>query len=127
MAIEGESARPAASLPAPQESELCGVFVVDAVGNIVASNASARELWSADRRVLVGLPVALLFRGNEISTDPEFLTDEWARLKAEALDQWSMRPARRIGGPPFDARVRIERASGGAGSYIATVLPAQGR
>lgn len=105
-------------------SEICGAFVVDASGNVIASNASARQLWSEDHRSLLGRPLAELFSAGKIDAEPEAALVQWQQLKTETLDRWTTRPARRLDGGCLDVRLRLERASGGAGSYIATVLPA---
>jgi PAS domain-containing protein len=124
MATVAQSTSPLAS--APVDSDVCGVFVVDADGRVVASNASARQLWSTDARPLVALPLAALFSADLGAPEPEEVAQQWRQLKSDAMDRWTLRSAQRLNGPVCEVRLRVERASGGAGSYIATVLPVPG-
>jgi PAS domain-containing protein len=123
---------PVQSTPQPVssalDSDLCGVFVVDADGKVVASNASARALWSTATRPLISLPLAALFSSTSVSPEPGEgeVAEQWRQLKSDAMDRWTLRQARRLDDAPTgEVRLRLERASGGAGSYIATVLSVQ--
>lgn len=105
------------------DSDTCGVLVVDAIGSVVASNSSARQLWSSAARPLVAARFAALFADAEDVADPESIARQWLLLKSEALDRWTSRIIRPLDGSPCEVRLRLERSSGGAGSYIATVQP----
>lgn len=109
------------SVSTPLDGEFCGVFVIGADGKVVASNASARQLWSAENRPLVGISFAALFDPAEPAVESQDASAEWQAFKRDAWEQWMPRGARRHDGPTCEVRVRLERAYGGAGSYIATV------
>lgn len=119
---------PTPSLPTSEtgpvdEAELCAAFVLDASGRIVAVNRSGRQLLGASDRPLVGLPFAGFFRLRASPTESESPEAQWESLRTATLDHWSALTAQPMNGPPHPAQVRIERAFGGAGTYIATVLP----
>lgn len=119
-------ANPTPSAPCTREltvADLCAVFVIDAGGKVVASNASARRLWSAGERALVTLPFAALFELDESEADSDQLAAAWLTLKAQANERWTQVTALPFGGGSVDAWLRIERAAGGAGSYFASVVP----
>lgn len=104
-------------------ADVCAVFVVGAAGDIVANNASARQLWSAGNRRLATLPLVALFTANGAAAEPDALAEEWKRLKAEASERWVQHTAKPFDGSTCEVRLRIERASGGGGSYIVSVQP----
>ncbi|HLP24918.1 MAG TPA: hypothetical protein VK477_04525 [Acidobacteriota bacterium] len=103
--------------------DTCAAFVLDADGIVVASNTSARVFWSDVARPLVTMPFTTLFAADVASQDPEGLAQQWLQLKRDGLDRWTLRVARRLDGSTLEVRLRLERASGGGGSYIATVQP----
>lgn len=117
---------PTATAPCTREltvAELCAVFVIDAGGKVVASNASARRLWCAGERPFVTLPFAALFELDAGAADPEQLTAMWLTLRVQANEQWTQITVRPLNGGSVEAWLRIERAAGGAGSYFASVVP----
>ncbi len=119
-------AEPASTQSPTGDSDTCAVFVLEAGGLVVASNTSAREFWSDVARPLVSAPFMTLFVSNEDLSDSENLSRQWLQLKSEGLDRWTRRVARRLDGATCPVRLRLERSSGGAGSYIVTVRPEQG-
>jgi hypothetical protein len=95
-----------------------GVLVLDATGRVVASNLSARKMWAAETRLLVGLSLARLFgEPGETSNGDEVF---FKAFRASALDRWAGVTIRPLTGDSFAMRARLERAAGGAGSYIVT-------
>lgn len=104
-------------------ADVCAVFVIDATGNVVATNATAREVWCARSRPLVALAFAQLFETEATPVESDVHTMQWQALKSEAYECWTRRVARPLDGPARHVRVRIERAFGGGGSYIGTVQP----
>lgn len=93
--------------------------MLDSTGKVVATNESARQLWAAHDRSLVGTPVGgLLLTESATSTDVP-----WKTVSAAALNQWASFVAKPQNGAPRAVRIRLERAVGGAGSYIAVVVP----
>jgi len=104
------------------DPDLCAAFVIDADGNIVASNSSARQIWSPTGRSLVAMAFVTLFSRADASGAPEDPVEQWSQLKG-GLDRWTPQVARRFDLPSCAVRVRLERSSGGGGSYIATVRP----
>ncbi len=115
----------ASTLSATRDPDTCAVFVLEAGGTVVASNTSAREFWSDAARPLVGVPFVTLFASNDDLSAPENISRQWLHLKGEGVDRWTQRVARRLDGALCEVRLRLERSSGGAGSYIATVQPAR--
>ena len=113
----------AANADLADRAEFCAVLVLDASGKVVAANSSARRLWTAVDKSLVGLPFAWLFRLDGDSAELEFCDSRWKAMKTSALDCWTQLAAQPLDGLPCDVRVRLERALGGAGSYIATIQP----
>jgi hypothetical protein len=105
------------------DADTCAVFVLEAGGLVVASNTSARMFWSEVARPLVSMPFVTLLAHNDDSCDPETISRQWLQLRSESLDRWTGRVARRLDGATCDVRLRLERSSGGAGTYIATVQP----
>lgn len=114
---------PAADADPFDEADLCAVLVLDASGNVVAANRSARYLWAGPDKSFVRSAFAGLFISALESDDPEFLETESKVLIAGALDRWTRLMAKPVDGQPRAVRVRLERALGGAGSYIATIQP----
>lgn len=102
---------------------MCAVFVIDAGGHVVACNASARQLWAAGKRPIVTLPLVVLLGEAQDPIEPDVLLEQWKALKIEALDRWTRRMAMPFSGPAVEVNVRLERATGGAGSYIALIRP----
>lgn len=123
-ALVHASASPDSSSAAAWDStDFCAVLVIDAAGRIVAANLSARQLWAAGERALAGRCVAELFGLKPVPSEAEPGAGEWKVFKALALDRWAMLAAHAIPAAPRETRVRLERAFGGAGSFIATILP----
>lgn len=120
-ATEAASAR----LPADAEnaSDVCAAFVIDADGNVLASNSTARELWRAEKQSLVATPFVQLFVPDPASPASGETVGTWAALKTEAGQRWKSCLARLHDGAEIAVRVRIERAFGGGGSYIAVAQP----
>lgn len=116
-------AEPASTQSPTGDSDTCAVFVLEAGGLVVASNTSARMFWSEVARPLVSMPFVTLLAGNEDSSGPETSSSQWLQLRSESLDRWTLRVARRLDGTTCDVRLRLERSSGGAGTYIAAVQP----
>jgi two-component system, cell cycle sensor histidine kinase and response regulator CckA len=104
-------------------ADFCGVLVLDAGGSIVAANSSAREITSVGDIALIGQPFAALFVFEIVSTDAEFLAAQWDALRESALDRWTPLSLQSPAGAPREVRVRLERAVGGAGTYIAMLQP----
>lgn len=118
-----------ARLPADAENagDVCAAFVIDADGNVLASNATARELWRAEKRSLVATPFVQLFVSEAAPNATGETVVAWTALKAEAGQRWKSCLARLHDGAEIAVRVRVERAFGGGGSYIAVVQPMDGR
>jgi PAS domain-containing protein len=115
---------PAPAHSASLEADWHGVFVVDASGQIVALNFSAGLLWGVDPRSLVTRSLASLLHASGTGpVEPENAEQDWSELKREASDGWAVRFVVVPQGSPVAVRVRLERASGGAGSFIALVRP----
>jgi hypothetical protein len=99
---------------------IVAVLVLDAHGNVVAANRSSRDLWGTPDRSLVGLPLAGL-----VAQDPPVSAAgrdaDWKKLRSEALDQWKPIAVVPLDGGPQPARLRLEKALGGAGTYIAII------
>lgn len=96
---------------------------MDADGVVVASNSSARQLWSTTGSSLVALPFVRLFSLAASASDRPGAPEQWREMKRGGLDRSVVRQISPLDGPPCEVRLRIERSSGGAGSYIATVRP----
>lgn len=126
MAIPAQSLDLHPTLPnAPAETEVCAVFVIDAGGSVVATNASGRRLWSVSGRSMVGVPFVALLGFNGLAAEPGLAAEEWRNLKAEALDRWTRRVARPADAPTRELNLHLERSIGGAGSYILNVQTAE--
>lgn len=97
------------------------VLVIDASGKVVASNPGAQALCS-DGKSLVGQPLAAFFGGAERSGDADFLEEQWRTLRRDALDNWALRRLACPSAANREVHVRVERALGGAGSYLATIV-----
>lgn len=118
-----QSAAPRPSMDTEGTGDVCAAFVIDADGNVLASNATARELWRAEKRSLVATPFSHLFAPGAVAQAAGELADSWTVLKADAGKRWKPYLARAHDGVEIATRVRIERAFGGGGSYIAVVQP----
>lgn len=104
------------------------MLVLDATGKVVAGNQAARHLWAVADKGLVGSPFSALLSSATGATDVDSETAQWAALRAATLDRSASLSVQPRSGPSRAARVRLERAVGGAGSYIATIQPeADGR
>lgn len=103
------------------EAELCAVLVLDALGHVVATNRSARQLWRVEKGSLVGVPVAELLVSRESA--PELPEARWKALLGQTLERTGLFLARPLDAAPREVGVRVERSFGGAGSYIATIHP----
>lgn len=99
------------------------MLVLDATGKVVATNESARQLWAAPDRTLVGTPVGSMLLTEPAASDALSIDLPWKTLCAVALNQWTSLVAKPQTGSLRSVRVRLERAVGGAGSYIAIVVP----
>lgn len=66
---------------------------------------------------------ATLFNHDEASGAPGGSAQQWSQLKGRGLDRWTLQVARRFDLPSCEVRLRVERSSGGGGSFIATVRP----
>lgn len=108
-------------------NDVCAAFVIDADGNVLASNSTARELWRAEKRSLVATPFVQLFVSDPASAAAVETIGTWATLKTEAGQRWKSCLARLHDGAEMTVRVRIERAFGGGGSYIAVAQPVERR
>lgn len=126
MAKPGQSTDLNPTLPnAPEHTEVCAVFVVDACGIVVATNASGRRLWSVSGRSMVGVPFVALLGVTGIAVGPELAAEEWRNLKADALDRWTRRLTQPADAPEREVHLHLERSIGGAGSYIVNVQTAE--
>lgn len=105
------------------ETTLCAALVLDSTGKVVATNESARQLWAAPDRSLVGTPVSDLLLTERTASDAISAHLSWKTFSTAALNQWAAFVAQPHNGPPRAVRIRLERAVGGAGSYIAVVVP----
>ncbi len=114
---------PRASADTIPDADLCAVLVLDAGGRVVAANRSARQLWAAPDKALVGFPFGGLFGLESVSAEPQSAETQWKALSTATVDRWTSSLARPLSGPPREVRVRLERALGGAGSFIATIQP----
>ncbi len=110
-------------LPPQPAADVCGMFVVDAGGKIVAANQSAHQFWENTRRSFVGALLPRLFAADPAQSDEENFEAEWKAFKATALDRWTTRVTEPATGASRHVRFRLERAFGGAGTFIATVRP----
>lgn len=116
-----ESGTARSSADAEGGNDICAAFVIDADGNVLASNSTARELWRVEKRSLVATPFVQLFV--PASDAAGETVGAWAVLKTDAGQRWKSCIARSLDGAEVHVRVRIERAFGGGGSYIAVVQP----
>jgi PAS domain-containing protein len=101
-----------------------GVLVLDADGRVVAANSSARELWRAGPKPLVGIPLVGLLGSDAVGSEPGFAIIQWELLRKAALDRLmdvSVQPV--DGRARRRMRLRLERSQGGAGTFIALLLP----
>lgn len=106
------------------DSDLCAALVIDASGNIVAANRSTADVVGAGGKSLMGLPFVSLFAPKETTGEPADSADEWKSLCASALERWTVCTAQPQDAVPRKIRFRLERAFGGAGTYIAVLQPA---
>jgi hypothetical protein len=108
---------------AVSRADFCAAFVIDAAGNVVAYNRTAAELWSTPRRPLVGVPFVSLVASTFAEVPAE---TAWHGFKANACERTVRCSLGVADGAAIEASVRLERAFGGGGSYIATVRPFTG-
>lgn len=95
-------------------------LVVDADGRVVAANTSAQMLWASPKTSLVNRSLVSL-TGASPATDSE--SAQWQLIKQSALDDFVATKVRPVdGGEERSIRMRLERAYGGGGSYIATFV-----
>lgn len=113
---------PGANPDATAWADVCAVLVLDVSGHVVAANRSARELWGVTDKAIVQLQLASLFAPDAASVADE-ADAQWHALRATALDTWARLTAYPQNGSAREVRVRVERAFGGAGTYIATIQP----
>jgi hypothetical protein len=101
----------------------CAVLVLDASGKVVAANRSARHLWAAMDKSLVGFSFAELLAVAGVVGDPDTPGAQWKALSTAALNRSTPLIAQPLDGSAREVYVQLERALGGAGSYIATIQP----
>lgn len=112
----------AASKSSSSNATPIAALVIDADGLVVAANESASAMWGAAHRTLVKVPLSdLLGFDPPAEADPADVA--WQKLKAAALNQWAIARIHPRRAAEASVRVRLERARGGAGTYLATVLP----
>jgi PAS domain-containing protein len=99
------------------------MFVIDADGKVVAANLSACELWGSAGKSIVGVSFASLFVPGADASEVDSTDAQWSTFRTAALERWSTCLTQPPGGLGREVRMRLERAFGGAGSYIATVRP----
>lgn len=110
-----------ASVSSPKDAALCAVLILDAMGKVVASNRSARELWGTGSASLVGLTFAQLFAIETVSGNALVAEAQWKSQTAASLDRWTTATVQPKHGPAREVLLRLERSFGGAGSYIGMV------
>ncbi len=93
-------------------------MVIGATGQVVAANQSAREFFVGAQSQLVGTALSAFWVRRSEQSDDEAA---WAELRA-SLNCWVDGQIRSQSGRTHAARLRLERAHGGAGSYLATVV-----
>jgi PAS domain S-box-containing protein len=101
------------------------VLVLDPAGRVTAANDTARRLWQAGNSELVGMAFAGLFAFEVVSSDPEFIEAQWEVLLASTLDRATQLTVQLHESAPRAMRVRLEKISGPAPGYIATVRPSR--
>lgn len=111
------------TLPPQPAADVCGMFVVDVEGKVVAANLSAHHFWENARRSFVGASLPRLFATDPDAADSDDAMAEWKAFKAATLDRWTTRLTQPATGATYQVRVRLERSMGGAGSFIATIRP----
>lgn len=101
---------------------MVAAFVLDAMGNVVAANQTARECFAPAPRPLVGVAFASLFAVAD-GGDGEAVGDggNWAMLKSRP-EAWQSAEVITHDGTRRAVEWRLERAHGGAGSYIAVLM-----
>lgn len=110
-----------AARPGGGADEFHASVVIDASGQIVAANRTASDLLGVPGKSLIGLPFTSRFAPENAEPGQARDASEWKSLCAAALDQLVAFHARREDGRTFPVRVQLERAFGGAGSYIAVI------
>ncbi|MSU65829.1 MAG: response regulator [Opitutus sp.] len=106
---------------APDSAGVCAVLLLDATGQIVATNASATRLWRTGVDSLVGEPFATLFAFEVVSSEPEFIQAQWDGLLVTALDRPAALSIQPREGEPREMQVCLEKSTGPGAGYIATV------
>ena len=105
------------------DDPLLASLVVDAAGAVVATNTSARELWGATKRTLVNTPLVDLVLAAGVDAIASSAI-RWEALRRAGLDRFIPVDLRPVDGAPVrPMRLRLERAHGGGGSYIALIVP----
>jgi len=97
------------------------VLLLDPSGRVKLASAAALQLWQVSEGELGGAAFAGLFAFEVVSEDPEFLEAQWEALQASALDEPATLNVQPRGGNPREMRVQLERLSGEAGGFLATV------
>lgn len=98
-------------------------LVVDADGRVVAANTSAQMLWASPKTSLVNRSLVSLTGAMAATAESE--SAQWQSIKKSALDDFVTTAVRPVdGGEKRSVRMRLERAYGGGGSYIATFVAA---
>lgn len=114
---------PSSRPPTADDLAWCAVLVLDSTGKVVASNESARLLWATPDRSLVGAPVGGLLLAEGATVDASSPSLPWKTVSTTALNRWALFVAKPRSGMLRPVRVRVERAVGGAGSFIAVAMP----
>lgn len=107
------AANPAAERP-------CAVLLLDRNGAITATNGTARQLWQAGDRELVGESFASLIEFDVVSADPEWAQAQWEVLLENTIDQTAPLTALPREGSPIDVLVRIEKQAGVQPGFVVT-------
>lgn len=99
------------------------VLVIDAAGNVVAANTTARALWRDKAKPLVNaaLPELVTCEGDRVSAGTA--TERWKQFRQLALDRALAVELRPVdGSTPRAMTLRLERSYGGGGTYIAALV-----
>ncbi|WP_414664145.1 PAS domain-containing hybrid sensor histidine kinase/response regulator [Horticoccus sp. 23ND18S-11] len=104
--------------------DLLAVLVLDAVGRIIGSNASAHRLWQPGDAGLKGQPFVSLFVFEVAAAGGDVAQAQWESLLSRIMGGETVLTAAPRQCPPCDVRVRLEPHLSGAGGYIATIRPA---
>jgi two-component system cell cycle sensor histidine kinase/response regulator CckA len=95
--------------------------MLDSTGRVIAANSSARILWQAGERELIGEHFASLIQFEVLSDEPDWLDAQWEVLLANTVDKSSLLTAQPREGAPREVLVRLEKTIGPAAGYVATI------